>query len=470
MEELQESVSAKLLTLLTPDLIEVCHHIKCSGPVGGFEGQSRRALIRLVEKTLDEIEENEEDKELFVNYLRDLLSMIETLNVKPTKTHVDSSELENLKKEYAQLQQAQSEVRRTLEGQIGALEEKLKAQEAPAPTASSVPEVTLRKEFRIFGQIGEAGQKEKLSYTSLSNQIESGLKKGYTETEIIEAVIRAVSPGLHLRELLEIKRNLTLQSLKTILRGHYKVDSTSDLLHRLMNITQDPKESAQSFLFRAIELREKLLRTSGDEEVDEQFSQELIQKKFLRSVETGLLSDSVKFQIKPHLCNPNITDEILIDRLGEAANLELERQNKLKKTVTPRPLKLNEIQTETLDSGEEAQGKEAVAIREKKKQAQIKGAGTDTTKAIEELRADMMEMTKMFCETIQAARSVSYAKMTPLSAERRPRGCKPCQDALRGETCNHCYRCGQDGNLSRGCRQRKPEQGKDRGLLSRDPQ
>lgn len=470
MEELQESVSAKLLTLPTPDLIKVCHHLKCSKPVGGFEEQSRRALIRLVENTLDEIEEGEDDEEQFLQFLKDLLSMIETFNVKPTETHVGSSELEDLKKEYAQLQQAQSDVRRTLEGQIVALEQKLKTQGATAPTTGSVPEVTLRKEFRIFGQIGEAGQKEKLSYISLSNQIESGLKKGYTENEIIEAVIRAVSPGLHLRELLEIKRNLTLQSLKTILRGHYKVDSTSDLLHRLMNITQDPKESAQSFLFRAIELREKLLLTSGDEEVDEQFSQELIQKKFLRSVETGLLSDSVKFQIKPYLLIPNLTDEILIERLGEAANLELERQNKLKKTVPLKPLKLNEIQTETLDSGEEAQGKEAAVFREKKKQAQVKASAIDTTRAIEELRADMLEMTKMFCETIQAAKSVSHANMTPLSAERRSRGCKPCQEAQRGETCSHCYRCGQEGHLSRGCRQRKPEQGKDRGLLSRDLQ
>ena len=416
MEDLQDSVSTKLLTLQTPDLIELCHRLKCSKPVGGFEGQSRRALTRMVESSLDEIEASEEDAETFLQLLRDLLSFMETLQGKPNKTPSDpkdksrQQELEQLKKEYAQLQQTQSAAQRTLEEQIEALEKKLKLKEPTAPVP--VPEVTLRKEFRIFGQIGEAGQKEKLSYTSLTNQIESGLKKGYTEMEIIEAVIRAVSPGLHLRELLEIKRNMTLQSLKTILKGHYKIDSSSDLLHRLMNITQEPKESAQNFLFRAIELREKLLRTSDDDEVDEQFSQELVQKKFLRSVETGLLSDSVKFQIKPYLSNPNITDEELIEKLGEAANLELERQNKLKKTVAPRPLKLNEIQTETRDPEEEAAGKETATSREKKKQGQCKGAGMDTTKAIEDLRADMMEMTKMFCETIKATKTVTYANVT----------------------------------------------------------
>lgn len=107
------------------------------------------------------------------------------------------------------------------------------------------------------------------------------------------------------------------------------MDSSSDLLHRLMNISQDPKESAQSFLFRAIELKEKLLWASGDEQDGEQFGPELIQHKFLRSVETGLLSDAVKFQVKLYLSDPKVTDEVLIEKIGEAANLELERQAKL---------------------------------------------------------------------------------------------------------------------------------------------
>ena len=104
-----------------------------------------------------------------------------------------------------------------------------------------VPEVTLRREFRIAGLIGEAGQRDKLSYISLMNQIEAGQRKGHSQADIIEAVIRAVSPGLPLRDLLEIKRDLTIAILKTILRGHYRVASSSDLLHRLMTLSQDPK-------------------------------------------------------------------------------------------------------------------------------------------------------------------------------------------------------------------------------------
>lgn len=125
-------------------------------------------------------------------------------------------------------------------------------------------------------------------------------------------MIKAVSSDLHLRDTLEVKQDLTLPTLRTILRGHFKVDSSSDLLHRLMNIYQDPKESAQDFLFRAIELREKLLSKADDGDKGEQFNPDLIQHKFLHSLETGLLSEAVKFQLKPYLSNPKVTDKVLI--------------------------------------------------------------------------------------------------------------------------------------------------------------
>lgn len=70
-----------------------------------------------------------------------------------------------------------------------------------------------------------SGQRDKLSYLSLVHQIELGIEKGHTQTEVVEAVIWAVSPGLPLRDMLEIKRGLTLSALLTILKGHYRVYS-----------------------------------------------------------------------------------------------------------------------------------------------------------------------------------------------------------------------------------------------------
>lgn len=79
------------------------------------------------------------------------------------------------------------------------------------------------------GQIGERGQREKLSHTNLIHKIDLGVKKGHSEHEIVEAVVRAISPGLHLRDMLEINADLTLPQLWAILKGHFKKDSSVDL-------------------------------------------------------------------------------------------------------------------------------------------------------------------------------------------------------------------------------------------------
>ena len=143
----------------------------------------------------------------------------------------------------------------------------------------------LRREFKICGQVGESGQNEKLSYPSLVCQMETGIEKGHAENEIVEAVIRAVTPGLHLRDMLEIKRGLTLSALLTILKGHYKVDSSTELYNQLLNISQETKESALNFVFRAMELKEKLLWKAANDDTDEQYGRATIQRKFLRSIE-----------------------------------------------------------------------------------------------------------------------------------------------------------------------------------------
>ncbi|CAB3996105.1 Hypothetical predicted protein [Paramuricea clavata] len=68
----------------------------------------------------------------------------------------------------------------------------------------------LRREFKIQGQIGEPGHKDKQAYQSLISQIEIGLQKGYTEEEITDAVATAVQAGLQLRSYFERINGLTL--------------------------------------------------------------------------------------------------------------------------------------------------------------------------------------------------------------------------------------------------------------------
>ena len=77
----------------------------------------------------------------------------------------------------------------------------------------------LRRDLKIRGQIGTSGEENKLSFISLVRQIEAALAKGYPEGEVVEAVIRAICPGMPLRSYLESTPELTLSRLRQILRA-----------------------------------------------------------------------------------------------------------------------------------------------------------------------------------------------------------------------------------------------------------
>lgn len=116
-----------------------------------------------------------------------------------------------------------------------------------------------RKDFRINGHVGESMSKDTLCFSSLEHQIESGLRKGYSETEIVEAVINAMSPGLKLRSYLEGKFDLTLANLRQILRAHYAEKDATVLYQQLTKAVQGPNKTPLEFLIRVLDLRQKIV-------------------------------------------------------------------------------------------------------------------------------------------------------------------------------------------------------------------
>lgn len=129
---------------------------------------------------------------------------------------------------------------------------------APHTTLPQAP-VSWHKDFKISGQIGEPGQKDHLTFSSQACQIEHGLSKGFPEVEIVDAVIRAIAPGMQLRSYLEGKVNLTLPTLRRILSCHYQEKSATDLYKQLSSEVQGAKETPQNFVIRALDLRQKIL-------------------------------------------------------------------------------------------------------------------------------------------------------------------------------------------------------------------
>ena len=52
-----------------------------------------------------------------------------------------------------------------------------------------------KTELKIIGQIGERGQKEKLTFVSLARQIEGEINKVYKSLEVVDAVIWPLTLG-----------------------------------------------------------------------------------------------------------------------------------------------------------------------------------------------------------------------------------------------------------------------------------
>ena len=101
----------------------------------------------------------------------------------------------------------------------------------------------LKRDFKIHGVIVGDNFKDGLSFVSLSCQIDAGLKAGYKENEIIDAVIRAVSPSLQLRSYLEMIQDLTLTRLHLIMKAHFKQKSGTELYQELSNLRQETSET-----------------------------------------------------------------------------------------------------------------------------------------------------------------------------------------------------------------------------------
>ena len=162
-----------------------------------------------------------------------------------------------------------------------------------------------------------------MSFTSLAHQIDAGLRRGYKEEEIDEAVIRTIHPGLRLRSYLEGKLELELARLCKILRSHYQEKGLGSVSASQLGSTGG--ETPQDFLVRLLDLKQKVLFASQEAGSDLKYDPKLVQCMFLHSLLTGLQNDSIKMEIKPCLQNTQVEDEELFEKLNAAVSNETER-------------------------------------------------------------------------------------------------------------------------------------------------
>ena len=292
----------------------------------------------------------------------------------------------------------------------------------------------LMKPFKISGKIGKPGQKDSLTYSSLIFQIENGLKKGYSEVNVIDGVINAISHETELRQYLEGKGELDLVSMGKILRYHYKEKDATTLFTSLSTARQGTNESSQDFVLRLMNLRQKILFVSKEESVE--YHPQLVQKRFLHAVSTGLQNDNLRIALKDLLSNPRITDEELLSSLTLAVADETEHQEKFGKSVKV-----------------VAQSNAVAAAPKEPKRPNV-------TEELKEIKCQLHQISQL-CLRSGVSSGNNNAKSHPTNQRGRDgrdanKTVPLCPDCKKdkADSCNHCFVCGALDHIKRGCRLR----------------
>lgn len=521
LEELQEAVAGKLCNLTKDNLLHLSDFLNISGKQrADVSEKPRMSLFTHIMKHL----EREERTELEDGGMSELLSLQDEISKLITDIGNGAEKYEK----HIEREKLQKEL--GLQRELKELKTRVKQKELEVEQlttipvfqgASHQPQINTqpnsatsfwRKDVKISGQIGEPGQKDKLSFSSLAHQIEIGLNRGYPEMEIVDAVIRAISPGAQLRSYLEGKPGLTLPTLRRILRSHFQEKSATELYKQLASEAQHIKETPQSFLMRVLGLKQKVLFASQESESGLTYDPALVQRMFLHTILTGLQDDSVKIDMQPLLLDDKSSDELLLERLNFACANEVERKNKKKQNASQPAATVNSVQSE---GSRTAKGpvKEAAAKVPPELLSELKELRTGVA-SLKTLSAEIAEIKEQIQQPVcvpqpwapssekrsntdhvspqpllapqqypPAYHSYSHTQVRqpqygpkqyysghnqprapapnqpqygapqhPYRSFRAPRQCFACQQGGGDGRCTHCYRCGSGEHFQAGCR------------------
>ena len=145
----------------------------------------------------------------------------------------------------------------------------------------------------------------------------------------MQATIKSISPHSSLRNYVLTLPDHSLAKLKKVLLVFFQEKTAAELYQDLVNKCQQPKESAQQFLLRLLNFRNKVIFASQEEELQFENSLKLVQNTFLKSLEMGLRDKGLVTNLRPHLCLAEVSNEELMKVVNELASKQAERKMKM---------------------------------------------------------------------------------------------------------------------------------------------
>lgn len=310
---------------------------------------------------------------------------------------------------------------------------------------SDVSALLPRREFKLHGgQICDTGCD--MSFNCLCKQMDQGLQEGFSESEIIRAVLKITKPGTF-REMLVNKDDLTTDGLKRFLRSHIRDKNVTELFQELTSARQNDKESPQQFLYRIMGLKQRVLFESQQPGVGFSYNKELVQGTFIHTLYQGLneRNSHVRRDLKPFLSDMQVSDDLLLEEITKSTAEEEGRLKRLGSVGKSRPVTVSA-----------AQHSQSELNTPTKVDAELQ-ANRD---AIKELTAQVSSLTKHLAQMSTPTEAVKLKdcrsptdRTQPPWSETRGR----CNDCVQknNTNCVHCFVCGQAGHRAIGCLQRR---------------
>ncbi len=460
IEGLQLQLDSLLCLASEEKLSDLVEYLKIEETI---EGKSKFNVIKLLRNSIEKTLSTPGNIDLDV-FLQDAVAFM-TDTPPPLEQTQEERAVSNLER---QLEELKLSHQKQLESLLTAIEE-TKQSNDNAPKSNKPPLLSppslLRREFKIAGQIGEPGQLDKLTYVSLTHQIDSGVEKGYSEREIVDAVIKSISPHSSLRNYVLTLPDRSLAKLRSILRVFFQEKTAADLYQALVTSTQKPKETPQQFVLRALDARNKVFFASQEEKCANEYSSQLVQNTFLKTVETGLRDESLITNLRPILKTSGVTDEELMKNINELTTTQAER--KAKGNLSTDRQKIAAAQAEFLVTNPEKDKPPKIQQTQKAEKVQ-----NSTTNLQQQLEAQVQELKSELASLRRSFQGPSrYQPETPTLGPRfqnyrgrgrgrgrgqfqtrfQQYGCRACQAGGFGNTCQHCFKCGNIGHVRSQC-------------------
>ena len=206
------------------------------------------------------------------------------------------------------------------------------------------------KEFKFDGSVGYPGEKGKLDYAGVMHNINMGKQRGFDETEICSAAIRAITPGHPTRTYLEGRSTLTLEKVKASFKAHFIQRDVTDIYNDMVHAIQGsgPKDTAMSFVLTMFSLRDRIIDMCKDKRSGERkYTPKLVQGEMQKSIYNGLKDDNIRQDLKQILKQKNLDDDDLLSEVREAMISKAERDKKFLDAATKKKPSVSAVQAQS---------------------------------------------------------------------------------------------------------------------------